>query len=169
MQLRYASNWCECQCEEDVYGIFKFIHLLGMVLLLGNVTATSVWKVFADRTRDPATIAFAQRLVTGTDWSLTLTGIVLIMAGGYGMALDASMPLLEPGWLLYGQLTFLLSGAIWLGILLPIQLRQAAIARTFARAQLVPEGYWSLSRRWLLWGVAATVPLVASMWVMVMK
>ncbi len=156
-------------CEESVYGILKFIHLLGMVLLLGNVTVTSVWKLFADRTRDPGTIAFAQRMVTGTDWSLTLAGIALIMVGGYGMALYANLPLLESGWLLYGQLAFFLSGAIWLGILLPIQMRQAAFARAFAHDQVVPKVYWQLSRRWLLWGVAATVPLVASAWVMVLK
>lgn len=152
-----------------MYGVLKFIHLLGMVLLLGNVTVTSVWKLFADRTRDPRTIAFAQRLVTGTDWSMTLSGIVLTMVGGYGMALHARMPLLESGWLLYGQLAFLLSGAIWLGILLPIQIRQAAFARTFADGRVVPEVYWHLGRRWLFWGVAATLPLVASMWLMVSK
>lgn len=152
-----------------MYVFLKFIHLLGMVLLLGNVTVTSVWKLFADRTRDPQTTAFAQRMVTGTDWSLTLAGILLTMAGGYGMAIYGRFPLWQPGWLLYGQLCFFLSGVIWIGILLPIQIEQSAMARKFAAGSPFPDRYWQLSRRWLTWGVAATVPLVASMWFMVLK
>ncbi len=152
-----------------MYGFLKFIHLLGIVLLLGNVTVTSIWKVFADRTRDPRTIAFAQKMVAGTDWSLTLSGIGLTIAGGYGMALFARMPLLENGWLLYGQLAFLVSGAVWLGILLPLQIRQGAIARALASSLAVPEEYLALGRQWLFWGVVATVPLVASMWIMILK
>lgn len=152
-----------------MYSALKFIHLLGMVLLLGNVTVTSVWKLFADRTRDRETTAFAQRMVTGTDWSLTLAGIVLTMVGGYGMALYGRFPLLEPGWLLYGQLGFLLSGIIWGLVLVPIQTKQARLVRESPRGGALPDIYWHLSRRWLRWGIAATVPLVASLWFMVFK
>ena len=53
------------------YDILKLLHLLGVVLLLGNVTVTSIWKVYADGTRDPRIIGFAQRLVTVTDWFFT--------------------------------------------------------------------------------------------------
>lgn len=83
------------------YSICKFIHVLGTVLLLGNVTVTSVWKVFADRTRVPATVAHAQRLVAGTDWAFTAGGALLIVVGGYGMAWTTGMRLTMP-WLLWG-------------------------------------------------------------------
>jgi Predicted integral membrane protein (DUF2269) len=51
-----------------MYRAFKVIHLLGVVLFLGNIIVTAVWKMLADRTREPRTIAYAQRLVTVTDW-----------------------------------------------------------------------------------------------------
>jgi uncharacterized membrane protein len=56
------------------YDVLRLLHLLGVVLLLGNVTVTSDWKLYADRTRDPVVIAFAQRLVTITDWFFTFWG-----------------------------------------------------------------------------------------------
>ncbi|WP_431269085.1 DUF2269 family protein [Dankookia sp. P2] len=63
------------------YEFWKLIHLSGMVLLVGNVTVTSIWKLYADRTRDARIIGFAQRLVTVTDWFFTFWGIVLLVVG----------------------------------------------------------------------------------------
>ena len=108
------------------YAAWKFVHVLGVVLLVGNVTVTSVWKVFADRTGEPRTIAFAQRLVTGTDWAFTGSGIVLMIGGGYGMALGAGFALTGAGWLLWSQVMTVVSGLLWLGVLLPIQVKDGS-------------------------------------------
>ena len=54
-----------------IYPVLKFLHVLGVILLVGNVTVTAVWKVFADRTHNAVVVAFGQRLVTITDWFLT--------------------------------------------------------------------------------------------------
>lgn len=151
------------------YDVWRFLHILGVVLLIGNVTVSSVWKVFADRTRDPGLIAFAQRLVTYTDWSLTLSGVILIVAGGYGMVHAAGMAVSQGAWLVWGQVLFVISGAIWLIVLVPAQIEQARLARSFNVTRVIPPRYWVLSRRWLIWGIAATVPLVAAMWLMVGK
>ena len=32
------------------YEIAKFVHLTGVVMLMGNITVTAIWKYFADRT-----------------------------------------------------------------------------------------------------------------------
>ena len=71
------------------YLAFKVIHVFGVVLFLGNIIVAGVWKILADRTGDPRTIAYAQRLVTLTDWSFTAGGVVLILIGAYGMVLTA--------------------------------------------------------------------------------
>jgi len=52
------------------FSAFKFAHILGIVLLLENITITAVWKVVADRTSDAVIIAFGQRMVTATDFGL---------------------------------------------------------------------------------------------------
>jgi uncharacterized membrane protein len=83
-----------------MYIAFKFIHLLGVVLFLGNIIVTAVWKALADQTAEPRTIAYAKRLVTITDWIFTLGGIILVLIGGYGMVAFAGLDPLGPTWLL---------------------------------------------------------------------
>lgn len=151
------------------YETAKFIHIIGIVILVGNVTATSIWKLFADRTGEARIVAFAQRLVTLTDWSLTFWGVVLTMGGGYAAAVIGRFDLLADGWLVMGQGLFLLSGALWLGVLVPLQMRMARMARQFATDGEVPRAYIRASRMWFVVGIASTVPLVAAAWVMVAK
>lgn len=151
------------------FSVFKFAHIVGIVLLLGNITVTAVWKVFADRTRDAAIVAFGQRMVTGTDFGLTLPGILLTIIGGYGAMYEARYDFPGPAWLVWSQLCFIVAGLIWLGVLIPIQVRQARMARQFASAAQVPVEYRTLARRWLVWGLIATVPLVSALYFMIDK
>lgn len=151
------------------YDVLKLLHLLGVVLLLGNVTVTSIWKLYADRTRDPVVIAFAQRLVTITDWFFTFWGIVLLVVGGYGAAWVLGADVLRDDWIVWSEVMFALAGLIWLGLLVPIQVRQARMARGFVAGGEIPEAYWRLGRLWIIWGLIATVPLVAATWLMLRK
>ena len=151
------------------YDIWKFIHITGVVMLMGNITVTAIWKFFADRDGRPQVLGFAQKLVTYTDWSMTIWGVILSMTGGYAMAVIAGHDLIRTGWLVWSQILFVASGAIWLGIIVPIQRRQARLARDFADGGTVPEAYRHQSRRWLVWGLVSTVPLVAATWLMVAK
>ena len=64
----------------DTYLLLKFLHLLGVVLFLGNIIVTGWWKSMADRTRDPKIIAFAQSQVSATDRVFTLGGIIILAA-----------------------------------------------------------------------------------------
>ncbi|MEL7129349.1 MAG: DUF2269 domain-containing protein [Pseudomonadota bacterium] len=149
------------------YEVAKFLHITGVAMLMGNITVTAIWKFFADRDGRPAVLAFAQKLVTYTDWSMTAWGVALTMGGGYFMAISGGFEL-TAGWLLWSQILFVLAGLIWLGILVPIQIRQARLAKTFTTDD-VGEDYRTLSRRWLFWGLISTVPLVAVTWLMVAK
>lgn len=148
---------------------FKFLHYLGVILLAGNITVTAVWKVFADRNGDWRLVAFGQRMVTGTDFGLTIPGIILTMVGGYGSLWVMGYSLHEPAWLLWSQIMFVLAGIIWLFILVPIQIEQARIARGFTEAEGITDEYRSLSRRWITWGLISTIPLTAVLWLMVAK
>jgi len=152
-----------------LYKVFKSLHIIGVVLLLGNVIVTGLWKSLADRTRAAPTVAYAQRLVILTDWIFTGGGIALILIGGYGMAGSAHLSLLHTRWLFSGQALFGLSSLIWLFILLPVQAAQSRLAQRFAVDGEIPAAYWESSRRWLRWGVLATVPLVIIVFLMVLK
>ncbi len=152
-----------------LYDALKFLHITGIIMLMGNITATAIWKFFADRTGDARIIGFAQRLVTITDWSLTFWGVVLTIGGGYGAAWVARIDVLGEGWLVWSQGLFLVAGLIWLAVLVPIQIRGARAARGFADGGIVTDAYRRDGRRWIIWGLVATVPLVAATWLMIAK
>ena len=149
------------------YEIAKFLHLTGVVMLMGNITVTAIWKYFADRTQRPEVLSFAQKLVTYTDWSMTVWGVVLLTGGGYFMVFSVNWPL-TLHWLLASQILFVVAGLIWLFLLVPIQVRQARLARNFAGND-VGDDYRKLSRRWLFWGLISTLPLLAATWLMIAK
>ena len=152
------------------YEIARFIHITGVVMLMGNITVTAIWKFFADRDGRPQVLGFAQKLVTYTDWSMTVWGAALTMIGGYAMAAIAGHDLWTTPWLVWSQLCFGIAGAIWLAIIVPIQRRQARMARAFGNGDdAVPDAYRRWSRRWLAWGLVSTVPLLAALWLMVAK
>jgi uncharacterized membrane protein len=140
-----------------------------VVLFLGNIIVTAVWKALADQTREPRTIAYAQRLVTVTDWIFTLGGIVLILVGGYGMVATAGLDPLGHAWLIWGQGLFIASAVIWVLFLIPTQMAQARIARSFKQGGPIPESYWRLGKRWAIWGTIATLLPLANLYFMVFK
>ncbi len=152
-----------------LYDLLKFLHITGVVMLMGNITVTAIWKFFADRDGRPQVLGFAQKLVTYTDWAMTVWGVILTMGGGYGMAWLAGIDLFGSRWLAGAQLLFLIAGLVWLARIVPLQITQARLARDFADGGAVPAAYRRASRAWLAWGLVATVPLVAATWLMVAK
>lgn len=144
----------------DTYSLLKSLHIVGVILFVGNIIVTAWWKTMANRTRNPAIVAFAQRQVAATDWAFTLGGIVLLAIGGYGNAILSGVSFLTP-WVLIGNILFIASGLIWIAVLVPLQARLGRMAREFAAAASIPDAYWRLERSWLAFGILATVlPLV---------
>ena len=153
----------------DSYLVFKTVHLVGVVLFLGNIIVTGWWKVMADRTGEPRIIAFAQRQVTLTDWVFTLGGVALVIVGGAGNAAWHGMAVNTTPWLRTGMLLFTTSGLIWAAILVPLQVKLGRIAKGLATAEAIPAEYWRLERLWLRFGILATLLPLAVIPVMVFK
>ena len=143
------------------------LHVLGVVLFLGNIIVTAVWKVLADRTQSPPVVAYAQRLVTVTDVAFTATGAALILVSGQVMAEDFGGVFAGPTWLTVGWSLFIASGIIWATVLIPVQVMQARLAREFREAPAIPDRYWRLSRIWIVFGAIATVLPLANLYFMI--
>ncbi|EGV30937.1 Protein of unknown function DUF2269, transmembrane [Thiorhodococcus drewsii AZ1] len=149
-----------------LYALLKSLHVFGVIMLLGNAIVTMIWKMAADRTDDPRLVAFGQRLVTLTDWWFTVGGAAFLMVGGYGAAAVGGLDLFGSTWLVWGQAMLFLSGGLWLGILVPAQIRQARQARVFAVDGDIPATYKRDALRWVVWGIIASVPLIIAIWMM---
>jgi uncharacterized membrane protein len=98
---------------------------------------------------------------------MTVWGVILTMVGGYGLASQGQFDLTQ-GWLLWAQLCFVAAGLIWMGLIVPIQVKSARLARQFSDGP-VPDEYKSLSRKWIFWGLVSTVPLLAALWLMIAR
>ncbi|HIP22162.1 MAG TPA: DUF2269 family protein [Rhodobacteraceae bacterium] len=151
------------------YSTLKIIHMFGIIVFLGNIIITGWWKTLADKTGDYRIIAFAQRQVTLTDWIFTLGGVVLVLLGGLGMVAHLNENVMDEihstKWLGWGYYLFLLSGVIWVVILIPLQIIQAKMARKFAKTGDIPERYWLYGKLWLYFGILAIlIPLVNLYW-----
>jgi uncharacterized membrane protein len=140
-----------------------------VVLFLGNIIVTAVWKALADRTRNPPVVAYAQRLVTITDIAFTATGVTLIIVSGQVMAEDYGGVFSGATWLTVGWSLFIASGVIWLAALVPIEVLQARLARGFREAASIPDRYWRLSTLWAIFGSIATLLPLANLYFMVFK
>jgi uncharacterized membrane protein len=145
------------------------LHILGVVLFLGNIIVTAVWKVLADRTQSPPVVAYAQRLVTITDVGFTATGVILIIVAGQVLADDYGGVFSGPAWLTWGWSLFVASGLIWIAVLIPIEVMQARLAKEFRDAPTIPDRYWRLSRLWAVFGAIATALPLVNLYLMIFK
>ena len=51
-----------------------------------------------------------------------------------------------------GATVFVLSGVIWLAVLMPLQTQLGRMAKTFSPGRTIPDRYWRLGRWWLASG-----------------
>ena len=152
-----------------LYHTLVYAHILGVILLAGNITITAFWKVLADMTKEAKLIAFANRAVIIADWLFTLPGIILTLTGGIGISMMGQWPLFEPSWLSWSVFWFVVAGVLWMVFLIPLQIRQHHAAKLFAETGVIPDSYWRDARAWITIGLIATVPLLIILYLMVVK
>ena len=144
----------------------KSLHILGACLFLGNIIVSAVWKVLADRTGNYSVIHFATRLVNITDTVFTGLGATLLLVTGH-ILVTGYGGILANAWVLWSYVLFGASGAIWLSMLLPIQLRQMRLLR--ASPTNIPAEYYRLARLWSIVGTVATLLPLPAIYLMVAK
>jgi uncharacterized membrane protein len=139
-----------------LYAVLRAAHVLGAVLLLGNVIVTGVWAALGMRARDVVAHQAVARAVIITDWCFTVPGGALLVVSGMAMAHLGRLPLLETPFVRTGLIALSLSTGLWLGVLIPLQVRwERATDRHEAER---------LFRWWSVVGWSATVPLLIGLW-----
>ncbi|MFC4596797.1 DUF2269 family protein [Cohnella hongkongensis] len=145
------------------------LHIVGVVLFVGNIVTAAFWKVRADLGGNPVVVHDAAKSVMLADFVFTLPGIVLVTASGVAMAHKAGMPMDESNWLTVSLAVFGATGLIWGAVLIPLQ--RAMIrhsAASVAGGSLTAE-YRRASRLWAVFGAAATLLPIAVLALMIAK
>ena len=149
--------------------LLKSLHIVSVVLFLGNIITGVFWKFHADRTGDLRARALALDGIIASDRWFTMPGVILIIATGVAMALLMGYPLLTTKWIGWSLVLFGISGAAFSIFVAPLQKKLLANVRAGVAGAWNEGEYHRLSRSWTIWGAVATgAPLVA-LFLMVFK
>lgn len=74
------------------YLLLKLIHVIAVILFLGNIITGLFWKFHADGTRDPKVIAHAFEGIIRADRWFTIPDVIAIVAAGVVQQYWAASP-----------------------------------------------------------------------------
>lgn len=153
-----------------MYLTLKLLHLVAVVLFLGNITTGVFWKAHADRTGDARIIAHTLEGIIRSDRWFTIPGVVLILVGGLGAAGVGGLPVLRTGWIVWSIVLFTVSGLAFVLRVAPLQARMHRLVKAGAESGAMDWArYRAWSRQWGFWGAVALVTPAAAMVLMVLK
>lgn len=151
-----------------LYLALKTIHVLAVVVFLGNITVGIFWKAFADRTGNASVMAHTIDGIMRADRIFTIPGVIVLFLAGMAAAGVGHYSILGTGWILWGLGLFILSG-IAFGPLARAQRELLKVAQTGLQTVDQQRQYEALSGRWNLYGTIATVAPIAALVIMVLK
>ena len=153
-----------------MYLALKLLHLLAVMLFLGNIITGVFWKAHADRTRDPRLIAHTMAGIIGSDRWFTNPGVVLLVVFGLGAAMTGGVPILRTPWIWQSIVLLTISGAAYGMRLAPLQRQMHRLAAAASEGGAFDEPrYEQLSRQWGIWGLVATLAPLAAFALMIFK
>ena len=153
-----------------MYLAMKTLHILAVVLFLGNIITGLFWKAHGDRSADPRIIAHTLKGIIRSDRLFTLPGVLLIVLFGVAAAVVGELPLLRTAWIWQAIVLFTLSGLAFLFQVAPLQRQLLAYARAAVAGEpWEPARYRRLSLRWELWGLVAILTPLGALALMVVK
>lgn len=140
----------------------RYLHVVGAVLLLGNVVVTGLWAALLWRARPGLPFRRAARVIMWADLCFTVLGGSMLTVSGIFLIQLRGYPWRDLPWILNGIGALAAATLIWLVLLLPDQLRMERLAEDDPR---YARAFW----RWTLVGWADTLILFYGLWVMVNK
>lgn len=153
-----------------MYLWLKLVHVLAVVMFVGNIVTGVFWHKHALRTRDPKLLAHAMDGVIRSDRLFTMPGVLLIIASGVFAAIQGGFPIFRTPWILWTLVLFGISGIVFGIRLTPLQKKMRSLAEAGAKSGAFDYvAYHRLSKQWDLWGAVATGTPLLGLALMVLK
>lgn len=145
------------------YTYFKLIHLIAVMIFLGNVITGLFWMSIAVKTRDLKIISHTVKGIIRSDKYFTIPGVIIITAFGLMAAIYGHFPILRTGWILWSIILFSISGLAFAFKVAPLQKK---IYNLILNKEASPDFDWlnfhKLYLAWEIWGgIALLTPLAA--------
>jgi uncharacterized membrane protein len=151
------------------YLLLKLIHIIAVIIFLGNIITGLFWMKQADKTKEPAIISFTMKGIITSDRWFTIPGVIVITAGGFAAAIQGGIPLLKTGWIFWPIVLFTLSGLAFAWKVAPLQKIIYKLANKPKPGEFNHAQYHSYLKQWETWGLAALVTPLAALVMMVLK
>ena len=145
------------------------LHILAAVVFVGNIITAAFWKTRADRSGNLETIAITARSLLQADYVFTAPGIVVLLATGIWMVGLSDWARFQEPWLGGSFVLLIITGVIWLAVLLPQQRRMVRLAQEGADAGALGPEYRKAGRIWSMFGGIATLLPILILFLMVFK
>ena len=145
------------------------LHILAAVVFVGNIITAAFWKTRADRSGNLETIAITARSLLQADYVFTAPGIVVLLVTGIWMVGLSDWARFQEPWLGGSFVLLIITGAIWLAVLLPQQRRMVRLAQEGADAGALGPEYRRAGRIWSMFGGIATLLPILILFLMVFK
>jgi len=145
------------------YNVHKALHIVGVMLMMGNLIVGPVWLSLAWYSGDQGRIAWAAKVLSDCDIWLTTPGVQLAIWNGICMAGVLGGVHKQP-WLFESMALMLLTSLVSVTVVLYWQERLVADAQRGDR----PATARALVQ-WAIWGSVVGLPLTLVFWLMVAK
>jgi uncharacterized membrane protein len=150
------------------YFLLKYLHVLGAIIILGTGIGIAFFMLMAHRAGDVAFIARTAAVVVVADFLFTLTAVVAQPITGVALMAMTSTSLWDP-WLTTSLALYVVAGLFWVPVVF-MQIEMRDLARDAALAKVaLPPRYFTLFRRWFLFGIPGFGAVMLILWLMIAK
>ena len=151
-----------------LYLTIKYLHVLGAIVILGTGTGIAFFMLMAHRSRDVRFIARTTEVVVIADFIFTLSAVLLQPVTG-GLLMWLSSTSITDGWLMTSLVLYAVAGVFWVPVVfMQIEMRDLA-RKAAAKSAPLPARYFTLFRRWFLFGIPGFGSVMAILWLMIAK
>ncbi len=152
------------------YSILKILHLVSVIVFMGNITIGIFWLRFAMKTRDFGIINHTIKGIIRADRIFTVPSVSVLFLAGIGAAMHGGYPIFGTGWILWSLVLLAISGFAFSAMLAPVQRK----IRTLTEMGGKPSNdEWQkllgLIRKWNIWGFIAWFTPLLALLMMIMK
>jgi uncharacterized membrane protein len=145
-----------------MYLALKVLHIIAVILFLGNVITGAFWKLYGDKTGDPRIMAHTLEGISKSDRLFTIPGVVMIFFFGFATALVGHISILRSQWIWQSLIMFAVAGFAYAQNVVPLQIKMRQLALQGVNGSFDEAEYQRLSRKWNIWGsISILAPLIA--------
>jgi uncharacterized membrane protein len=151
-----------------IYFVIKYLHVLGAIVILGTGSGIAFFMLMAHLSKDATFIARTAGVVVIADTFFTLSAVIAQPITGAELMIVSSTSITEH-WILAALALYLIAGLFWIPVVF-MQVEMRELARAAAeKGTPLPPRYFSLFRRWFIFGIPGFGSVMAILWLMIAK